>query len=336
LLATRVADACTTVADIDPERPVVAYNFDFHIGYGLVIINKRDLQKSSDTEPSGAKWRSKFGSITFVQFGRDNPMAGMNEAGLVASQMWLDEARYEPVDARPTVGVLEWLQYLLDTSATVEEALAQAAKVRIDSRIPLHYKLADATGRAAVVEFLGGKRTVRTGDELKFSVLANSTYADSLDYYLSHVGIKDIPYGSGSLQRFARAVSMLTEQPAGIDPINHAFKILAAVKQPGYTRWNVVFDPKNLAVQWKTDRNDAVRSTKLRAFDLSCDTPVKILGVHDGTARADVTNLFEDYSREANETLIRSSVTETPFLSHLGEEAMQQAAMLPETSICAE
>jgi penicillin V acylase-like amidase (Ntn superfamily) len=50
-----------------------------------VLINKRGLEKSSAVEQSPARWTSCYGSVAFVQFGRDNPMSGMNEAGLVVS-----------------------------------------------------------------------------------------------------------------------------------------------------------------------------------------------------------------------------------------------------------
>ena len=110
LLAATAADACTTAVDVDPQRPIVAYNYDFPIGQGLVLINKRGVEKMSGVGQGAARWQSRYGSITFVQFGRDNPMTGMNEAGLVVSQMWLDSAQYESPDARPPIGVLEWMQ----------------------------------------------------------------------------------------------------------------------------------------------------------------------------------------------------------------------------------
>ena len=37
-------------------------------------------------------------------------------------QMWLDETEYPKDDARPTLGTQEWMEYLLDTSATTAEA----------------------------------------------------------------------------------------------------------------------------------------------------------------------------------------------------------------------
>ena len=335
-VASTAADACTTVAFLDPGRPIVAYNYDFPIGYGLVFINKRGLAKTSEVPGSKAKWQSRYGSITFSQFGRDNPMAGMNEAGLVVSQMWLDEARYEAADDRPQVGVLEWMQYLLDTSANVDVALARGTEVRIESRVPLHYKLVDASGNAAVVEFLAGKRVVRQGDDLAYPVLANSSYSDSVDY-LEKVGQTTTPAGSGSLQRFARAAARVngTVSSSG-DPVERAFDTLASVAQPNHTRWSVVFDPKNLSASWRSDQNSTIRSVKLGAFDLSCRSPVKLFDVHESGDGEDVAGNFRDYSRAEHEALIRKSFGETPFLGNPSEETIVQSAAFAEGSVCEE
>jgi penicillin V acylase-like amidase (Ntn superfamily) len=206
--------------------------------------------------------------------------------------------------------------------------------MRIESRIPLHYKLVDVSGNAAVVEFIDGKRVVTQGDELAYPVLANSTYADSLDY-LDTVGQAMIPLGSGSLQRFARAAAR-AKGSAEADPINLAFDTLASVAQPGRTRWSVVFDPKNLAVHWRFDENRAIRSTKLSDFDLSCRSPVNLLGVHEEGEGEEAVENFRDYSHAEHQALIRASYTETPFLGHPDEATIIRAAAFAESSVCEE
>ena len=332
LLVATAADACTTAIDLDPERPIVAYNYDFPIGQGLVLINKRGVGKASGAGAGAATWRSRYGSVTFVQFGRDNPMTGMNEAGLVVSQMWLDAARYEEPDGRPPIGVLEWMQYLLDTAATVEEALDRAGEVRVQSSVPLHYALVARDGRATVVEFLGGVRVVHRGDALPHAALANSTYADSLSYLASLDG-SAAPDGTASLARFARAAIGI-KSPAPSDPVERAFETLRAVEQPGQTRWSVVHDPRNLVVRWRSNLNGMIRSADLASFDLSCGTPVQVLDVHAGGG--EVGRLFVDYTSAANEALVLSSYAQTSFLAPLGREAALAAARLPEESRCTE
>src|SRR5712691_622018 len=150
--------SCTTVCLLDKQKAVVAYNYDFHPPEGLVLVNKRDTKKMSSLRRQGATWTARYGSVTFNQFGRDNPMTGINEKGLMVSQMWLDETRYPPADTRPVIGILEWIQYNLDRHASVAEVLTNAETVRPASRsATIHYLLADATGDTASVEFLDGK-----------------------------------------------------------------------------------------------------------------------------------------------------------------------------------
>jgi penicillin V acylase-like amidase (Ntn superfamily) len=90
-LAVTPASSCTTVCLLEQDRAVVAYNYDFHAPEGLVLVNKRGTRKVSSVRSQRATWTAVHGSVTFNQFGRDNPMTGLNEKGLMVSQMWLDE-----------------------------------------------------------------------------------------------------------------------------------------------------------------------------------------------------------------------------------------------------
>ena len=45
----------------------------------------------------------------------------MNEKGLVVELMWLDGTTYPQPDERPSVGVLQWIQYQLDNYSTIEK-----------------------------------------------------------------------------------------------------------------------------------------------------------------------------------------------------------------------
>ncbi|HEX8152968.1 MAG TPA: linear amide C-N hydrolase, partial [Thermoanaerobaculia bacterium] len=169
LLAADAASACTTFCT----RGLFGRNYDFEIGYGMVLVNKRGMVKVATT-PKPAKWTSRYGSVTFNQFGRDVPTGGMNEAGLVVELMWLDGTRYPKADARPEVGTLEWIQYQLDTAGSVAGVLANMKHVRIAERgVPLHYLVADKTGDVAAIEFLGGEVVVHRGESLRVPVLAN-------------------------------------------------------------------------------------------------------------------------------------------------------------------
>ncbi|HSK73397.1 MAG TPA: linear amide C-N hydrolase, partial [Pyrinomonadaceae bacterium] len=143
--------ACTTFCLKNKDEVLFGKNYDWMIGDGLVFVNKRGVSKTATAEgtENPAKWVSKFGSVTFNQYGRENPSGGMNEAGLVIELMWLDETQYPKSDAQPTVGTLEWIQYNLDNFTTAAEVVENANKIRIASEIKLHYLVNDANGNSA-------------------------------------------------------------------------------------------------------------------------------------------------------------------------------------------
>jgi len=180
-------DACTTFSLKDGTRLVFGRNYDWGIGYGYVMVNKRDLIKKAfnffDPEAKSAEWISKFGSITFNQYGKEYPMGGMNEAGLVVEVMWLAGTRFPPADSRPAIGELPWVQYQLDNFSSVKEVLENCSSIRIITNSqPIHFLVCDQTGEVAAIEFLDGKMVHHTKDSLLVDVLANNTYEDSIRY----------------------------------------------------------------------------------------------------------------------------------------------------------
>jgi penicillin V acylase-like amidase (Ntn superfamily) len=325
--------SCTTVCLLEKEQAVVAYNYDFHSPDGLVLVNKRGTKKVSSVRTQGATWTATYGSVTFNQFGRDNPMTGINEKGLVMAQMWLDETRYPPADARPAIGILEWIQYNLDRHASVAEVVAQAGAVRPTSRYPIHYLVADFSGDAATLEFLDEKLVVHRGATMPVKALANSTYADSVAAFEKAKSNGVMPLTVTSIDRFVRA-AMLTGQgkPQSID---RGFEILSSVAQPYFTRWSVVYDLTAREVHFRTEGNQAIRRLALAALDFSCTAPVKMLDVTSG-GLGDVGGALVDYTMAANRALIESAFTKTPFLREVPAAAKDTLAEHPSvTSSCA-
>jgi penicillin V acylase-like amidase (Ntn superfamily) len=330
---TAPALPCTTVCLLERGKTVVAYNYDFEPSQGLALVNKRGMTKRSMLPNQGASWTAIYGSVTFNQFGRDNPTTGVNEKGLMASLMWLDETRYPPTDDRPAIGILEWIQYNLDRHAGVAEVIAHAEALRPTSQVPIHYLFADAGGDAAAVEFLEGRLVVHRGASMPVKALANSTYVDSLAAVDAARRRSGVPTTSSSLDRFVRAASLAGRGDS--DPIARGFAILAAVAQPDFTRWSIVYDLGAGEVHFRTDTNRAIRRFALAGFDFSCAAPVKLLDVTAGGA-GDVGAAFADYSLAANRALIEATFTKTPFLQGIPAAARDAAAAHPEaTSSCA-
>lgn len=329
------AGACTTFCLKHGPEAVFGKNYDWSVGDGMVMVNKRGMAKAAALPPreKPATWVSRYGSVTFNQYGREFPNGGMNEAGLVVELMWLDDTVYPAADGRPGLGCLEWIQYQLDNYATAAEVARNAGRLRISSGAKVHFLACDKSGGCASVEFIGGRPVVHTGASLPARALANHTYEDSLRFRERNGGDAKALQGTGSLQRFTRALERVEEYAArGGDPIRYAFDTLDSVAQGAYTRWSIVYDLRAGRVYWRTRENRKIRSVTLAAFNFSCAAPVKLLDIEAGAG--DVAHLFADYTPAANRGLVTSSVHQTEFLAGMPEEEIAEAARHPETTSC--
>ncbi|HKP38206.1 MAG TPA: linear amide C-N hydrolase [Pyrinomonadaceae bacterium] len=329
------AFACTTFCLKNKGEVLFGKNYDWMVGEGLVFVNKRGVAKTSLEDANPAKWTSKYGSVTFNQYGRENPSGGMNEAGLVIELMWLDGTQYPKPDTRPAVDVLEWIQYQLDSSASVDEVVANSEKVRISSLVQLHYLVNDRAGNSATIEFLDGKLVAHRGSSLPVSTLTNDTYAKSLEY--SKATPVNNATGGGSLQRFARAAHKTGEfekqEKSGQAAVDYAFEILSNVAQPGYTQWSIVYDQKRAKIHFRTLRAQQVKTIDARAFDYSCGSMVKFYDMNANDL-GDVNGRFKDYSAQANRDLIERAFNGTDFLKFVPATVRDQLAAYPENFAC--
>jgi len=329
--------ACTTFCLKHNGEILFGRNYDFEIGDALIFANKRSVAKTASIgdSPNSAKWVSRYGSITFNQFGRENPNGGMNEMGLVVEEMWLDETEYPKDDSRSTLGTQEWIQYLLDTSATTTEALQNAAAVRIIDFVKVHYLVSDKAGNVASVEFLKGKMVVHTGDQLAVATLTNNTYEESLSY-AKHTDPEKAKAAT-SLDLFTRAAhkteefekQALSERQA----VAYAFEVLSEVARKNWTQWSIVYDQKRGKIYFRTLQSPSIKSIDMKAFDYSCGTGVKMFDMN-AKDEGDVTAKFTNYTRKANRDLIERSFSGTDFLKQVPAQARNYVAAYPESFTC--
>ncbi len=97
--------ACTSFLLKDEDKVMVGKNYDWEVEPGILVTNMRNMAKTAFVEPDEkpAKWVSKYGSITFNQYGREFPTGGINEAGLVVETLLLLQAQYPKADDRPAL-----------------------------------------------------------------------------------------------------------------------------------------------------------------------------------------------------------------------------------------
>lgn len=337
--AVREAVSCTTFClsqgSGESQELVFGKNYDWSIGDGLLVVNRRGVAKTALLEPADrpASWVSRYGSVTFNQYGRELPNGGMNEAGLVVELMWLDDTVWPARDDRPALGALEWIQYQLDSFEKTADVVRAAAGMRVTSDAEIHWLICDATGDCATIEFLEGKMVAHHGEDLPVPALANHTYQTSLDHLQRMRAAGQASQGPGSLERFARAADLLrADGGTGRPAVRRAFEILDSVAQGSYTRWSIVYDMRAKRVHFKTRSNPAVRWFDLGAFDFSCGAPTRILDVDKG--RGDLAKLFKPYSPKDNRRLVERAFRGTEFLRGTPPGFIETVIRYPQTTSC--
>jgi penicillin V acylase-like amidase (Ntn superfamily) len=282
-LGTSTAFPCTTFVLEGNGHVYFGRNFDWFSEDGLVIINQRSIRKTAFVTPGNtpAQWTSRYGSVTFNPIGQEMPAGGMNEAGLVVENMWLDQSRCPAPDSRPAVNVLEWIQYQLDNCRTVAEVVATDERLRIDPlAMPAraHYLVCDASGDCASIEFLNSQLVCHRGDSLPCRALANDPYAGSAAYLKAHpepegtVHALRAAYRKQKIDgRFAHAATRAARFTPGTtrQDVAYAFETLDHVCQGGYTVWRLVYDVSNRRIHYRTRSHPQERTLDLNRMDFA-------------------------------------------------------------------
>jgi choloylglycine hydrolase len=323
--------ACTTFLLEKNGKYVFGRNYDWVTGNGMVCTNLRGLAKTSSPDRNGGTidWVSRYGSITFNQYGKEFPMGGMNEKGLVVELMWLDGTKYPAADNRPAVDVLQWIQYQLDNCSTVEEIIDTDKRLRIgNGNPPLHYLVADANGKAATIEFLDGKMVVHQGSDLPFPVLTNDRYSFSLNETKNAIKATGNParsFTNNSIDRFAKACSMVEQfrNNSGQAPVPYAFDILEAVTQGSHTKWSIVYDISGRTVSFRTHENREIRKVSFAAFDFNCNSTA-LAWPMEQEAKGDISKLFVPWTQTMNKELVETSYRESQSQLSVPESAVKE------------
>ena len=279
---------CSSINLVNSGSSVFGKNLDnTYTTHGLILINKRGIERTSpyvSTTGARARWISRYASVNFSFIHVGFVWTGMNEKGLVISMMGIPETEGPPPDERPPLVDGLWVQYMLDTCATVEEVLAAARDVRILTVD--HYHIADRYGKSAALEFLEGEKIVYTGDDLPVSVLTNSTYAPSIQDWIRYTENPFYP-PNGSIRRF-RIAAERVENFSSTDAnsaVEYAFETLYEIRSeriygyPNTTQWSFVFDTRNRRIYFKTFSHPGIKYFDLLDFDISCRDPVQMLDV---------------------------------------------------------
>jgi hypothetical protein len=226
----------------DPERPLYGRNFDWEFNPAAIVFSDPPDGYASvcmvDVSYLGFERQDdKFDSLE----GRRNllyaaliPFDGMNEHGLVVGMAAVDGSEIPSDASKPTVDLLRIIRIVLDRCKNVDEALEVFPKYNIDfSGGPqIHYLLADASGKSALVEYSNGKMHVLRGEDpwqtaTNFYIVGNEKKAEGMCWRYKHIH------------------GQLSKHEGKLAP-DDALKLLGDVAQP-HTRWSVVYDLKSQA-----------------------------------------------------------------------------------------
>jgi hypothetical protein len=156
------------------------------------------------------------------------PFDGMNEAGLAIGMAAVPAGDMQTDPARQTIGSLGIMRQVLDHARSVDDAVELIRKYNIDfdGGPPIHYLIADASGKAGLVEFYRGEMNVIPNHQPWHSAtnFLRSSVQDPAD---------------GNCWRYDKINERLNAEQGQLDSTS-AMELLSEVAQDS-TQWSVVY-----------------------------------------------------------------------------------------------
>lgn len=270
-----------------------------------IWVFPRGMERDGAVGPNSLKWKSKYGSVITSAYDISST-DGINEKGLVANLLWLAESEY-PVwnQKKPGLTIAAWVQYVLDSFATVDEAVTAIEKEDfeiVSDKMPdgsrmatLHLSISDALGDNAIFEYIGGKLIIH--HDKSYQVMTNSPVFDkqlALNEYWKQIGgTVMLPGTNRAVDRFVRASFYINAIPKTSDTrtgVASTFSVIRncsvpyGISTPGEpnissTRWRTVSDHKNLVYYYESVLTPNTFWLELKDIDFSANAPVKKLNL---------------------------------------------------------
>lgn len=322
---------------------VAGKNFDWAVDDGLLVFNKRQIKKTAfvyynQNVKNPATWTSKYGSVTFNQYGVGLPACGMNEKGLIIDATVLLNGKFPPPDDRPSINPNQWVQYQLDNFATTEEVISHVEDIRIRPKNPkypgIHYFIWDKKGSYAVVDVSEGQAVVSRGNASTIPVMTNSEYLFSMNRWNEKkVPEKDI---GTSITRFISAANQISSASLTTNQEARDFtlKVLDSLSRP-HTMWQIVYDPLLSRVYFRTKEKKGLKHVDLKNIDFQCHNPMLVLDINE-TGQGDVSRKIMTYHHDINREFIKNALLKTPFIKKAPEQVLDHRSMYPEAYQCME
>lgn len=305
--------ACTAFVIKGGGRQYLAKNLDWNCGQGYLIYNPASVVKYSLTQKGESiSWISHYSSITFNQFGAGFPLGGMNSAGLVIEELNAPGGKGDLV-YQAEVNEFQWIQYQLDNHSDVAGVIKSTQSIGVKPVFQnLHYIIMDIHGDVAIVEITDGEFKTYSGEEIRYSVLSNNLYVNSLRYLENFTGFggeMPLAQGKDSQTRFVTIASKLKRYAELVPDKELAFQLLSEVSQDD-TQWSIVYDNKESKIFFRESLSGEVVQFSFRKANTRYNRCYKFLDLsdcssgeqHRRTLTADLnmqlfTRIGEDYRR---------------------------------------
>ncbi len=306
--APQMGAACTRALYLGPEQTVVvgrSMDWVQNPGSNLWVF-PRGMKRNGAAGPNSLTWTSKYGSLV-TSFYEVAAVDGINEAGLVANVLYLVESDYGKADGKPTLSIAAWAQYVLDSFATVAEAVDVLSKEPFVIVAPIlpngspaqgHLSLSDPSGDSAIFEYVGGKLVIHHGRQ--YQVMTNSPIFSkqlTLDSYWQEIGpTAFLPGTNRASDRFVRASFFIKAIPQTADEKKAVASVLSVIRSVSVplglstpnepdiasTIWRTLYDQKAKVMYFDSATSPTVFWVPLSELDFKEGAPVKKLTLVGG------------------------------------------------------
>ena len=287
----------------------------------------------------GMQWKAKYGFVAANAFDVVAAIDGINEKGLTFAALYFagfaEYQKFKPEERDMGLASWEFGAWVLSKFRNVDEVVKHINEVRIVPVIqehlgivvPLHYAVADATGRGIVIEPVGGRLKI---SDNRIGVLTNAPTFDwhmtNLRNYvtlrpedapaitLGDVALEGISKGSGmhglpgdgtSPSRFVRAAflkSWCLPPASGKEAVlqsirlmngffivkGDCYRVIENVPNYQITQWETFTDLTHRRYYYRTYDNMTIRVVDLTEIDFSSG-PVKRYPMEEPMRFTDVT-----------------------------------------------
>jgi len=273
ILFSDPASACTGMV-IKGEDGTVVYGrtqewsmFDFKT-QATVYPKDKSFQAKTPEGKNGISWDAKYGFLSFLLLDKVTG-DGMNEKGLAAGSFYhkgfAEYGEYDPSRADKSMAPTNVVNYILSNFATIEEVRKGIQEVRVvpvkNSDIgevpPVHFFVADPSGKSLVIEYRGGKAKIYDNPvgvitnnptfDWHLQNLRNYGYLNAESYKTKTLGdleISPLSPGSGLLglpgdftspSRFVRALvlrEISNPTSGGLETVEQFFRVMDSFNAP--------------------------------------------------------------------------------------------------------